>query len=126
MLTLSVLHLAIYLFRTLVRQLLVCLIVERRSGRRNHQKIYAGGSASSWKFHPCQTGQRVRARRSVVSGPLGWGLGVVLTTTLQKIYCKESTEKAKIHTGVLAPVKNKKNYLSTYFARSLLNSLVRY
>lgn len=34
---------------------------------------------------PCQTGQRVRAKRSAVPGPLGWGLSVGLTISRRKL-----------------------------------------
>jgi hypothetical protein len=51
------------------------LIVERRSALPNNPESYAGGSLSSWYDHPCQTSQRVGARRSIIPGFGVWTWG---------------------------------------------------
>jgi hypothetical protein len=81
------------------------LIVERRFASPSDPESYAGGSVSSWLGHPCQTSQRVGARRSVVSGTPNRVLGVGLTVPDMKNNSRTNGGSQNPH-RVVAPVKN--------------------
>jgi hypothetical protein len=69
-------------------------MAERKSGRPNDLVSYAGGSVSSWKGHPCQTGEKVGARRNVVPSPSGEGVGCGANdSTVGKICCYETSRE---------------------------------
>jgi hypothetical protein len=70
----------------------------------NDPESYAGGRESS----PCQRGQKVRARRSVVPAPPGWGLGMVLMTPPQKSLLLRNHGGGQDPKRVVEPVKKER------------------
>jgi hypothetical protein len=79
--------------------------------RLSDPESYADRTTSSWYDHPCKTGQRVVATRSVVPGHPGWGLGVGLRTLPQKFYCYETSRAyggGQDPHRVVVPVKKEK------------------
>lgn len=61
---------------------------------------YAGGSSDSWLFHPYQTSQSVKARRSVVLGNPGWVFGLGLTTPLRRKFLLRNLGGDQTRTGL--------------------------
>jgi hypothetical protein len=78
------------------------LTVERRFARPNDPESFTGWS------NPCQTGQRVGARRSVVLGPPGRVLDLGITSSPRKNLPLRNNGEGQDPHRVVVPVKKKK------------------
>jgi hypothetical protein len=88
----------------------ICAVLNEEDDCSQWLGELCGGSKSSWQGQPCQIGQRVLARRSVVPGPPDLVLGVGLANPSLQNLLLWSHGGGQEPYRVVTPGKKKKNF----------------